>query len=295
MSARFAVLSSSSSGNASVLDVDGHGILVDFGIGPRNLGKLLESIQVTWNRVKAVVLTHLHSDHWNRATLKLLARTGTPLWCHVDHAADLGRQSDAFVKLHDAGLVRQYQANSPFDLGSCVCTPLPLWHDVTTFGFRFDCPAKSWAMAYAADLGTWAGDLAERLADVDLLAIEFNHDVEMELSSSRAERLIERVLGDSGHLSNEQAAKLLAEALRRSSPGRLRHVVPLHLSRECNHPELVRAVAEEVRDRHRARFTIHPAHHSTPTPWFHLAAAAQSRRSTQPDLFAHFDAVADAI
>ena len=41
---------------------------------------------------------------------------------------------------------------------------------------------------------------------------------------------ITRVLGDEGHLSNEQAAALVREVHRRSTPGRLRQVVQLHLS-----------------------------------------------------------------
>lgn len=292
MPARFSVLSSSSSGNVSYLDVDGHGVLVDFGVGPRKLVRLLDSVRATWDKVAAVVLTHLHSDHWSKATLKLLAKTGTPLWCHAEHVADLRGRDDAFDEMERAGLVHRYQANRAFDLGPCRCTPLSLRHDVVTFGFRFDGVREPWALGYAADLGTWAGDLADRLADVDLLAIEFNHDVEMELASRRSQYLVQRVLGDLGHLSNEQAARLLTAIIRRTSPGRLRHLVPLHLSRECNHPKLVRAVAEEVRDRHRATFTIHPAHHCVPTPWFHLS---HSRKFAQPDLFAHFDDVADAI
>src|SRR5207248_2118621 len=154
-----------------------------------------------------------------------------------------------------AGLVHHYYANRPFDLGPCSCTPLPLWHDVVTFGFRFDGVAEPWALGYAADLGSWAGDLALRLAEVDVLALEFNHDVRMQLESQRHESLIERVLGDDGHLSNAQASSLLAEILRRSSPGRLRHVVPLHLSRECNHPDLVHAAAAAIRENHQTEFS----------------------------------------
>jgi phosphoribosyl 1,2-cyclic phosphodiesterase len=270
MAVRFAVLSSSSSGNASYLDVDGHGVLVDFGVGPRKLTRLLDCNQVGWDSVRAVVLTHLHSDHWNENTLNLMAQTGTPLWCHVEHAAELERRSEVFHDLARAGLVRHYQANQTFDLGSCTCTPLPLWHDVVTFGFRFDGAAQPWALGYASDLGSWAGDLVDRLAEVDLLALEFNHDVDLQLTSERCRQLIDRVLGDEGHLSNRQACNLLGEILRRTAPGRLRHVVALHLSRDCNRPDLVQAAAAKVRDEHQADFVIHPADHSEPTPWFPL-------------------------
>ena len=99
---------------------------------------------------------------------------------------------------------------------------------------------------YATDLGTWQSSLAEALANVDILALEFNHDVAMEKSSGRDPQLIARVLGDAGHLSNEQAAALVREVLLRSQPNRMRHLVQLHMSRQCNRPTLARAVAERV-------------------------------------------------
>jgi phosphoribosyl 1,2-cyclic phosphodiesterase len=105
---------------------------------------------------------------------------------------------------------------------------------------------QPWAIAYVADLGCWNAELAAALMDVDLLALEFNHDVLMERASGRTARLIARVIGDDGHLSNEQAAALLADVVRRSAPGRLRHVVQLHLSRECNTPDLAARAAATV-------------------------------------------------
>ncbi len=123
------------------------------------------------------------------------------------------------------------------------CLPLELRHDGgPTFGFHFsgqaDLFGPAWAVGYAADLGSWDGDLAAALSDVDLLALEFNHDVAMQRSSGRRPQLIARVLGDDGHLSNEQAAALFRATLGRSTQRRLRTLVQLHLSRECNRPHL---------------------------------------------------------
>jgi hypothetical protein len=55
-------------------------------------------------------------------------------------------------------------------------------------------------------------------------------------------------LGDEGHLSNEQAAELLRETLARSIAGRLRRLVQLHLSQQCNRPALARGAAKSVAD-----------------------------------------------
>jgi phosphoribosyl 1,2-cyclic phosphodiesterase len=101
-------------------------------------------------------------------------------------------------------------------------------------------------LGYLADLGTWTTDLVAAVADVDLLALEFNHDVQLEKQSGRPQDLIDRVLGDSGHLSNKQAADFVVELRRQQGAGRLRELVQLHLSQVCNHPTLARRTADEA-------------------------------------------------
>jgi phosphoribosyl 1,2-cyclic phosphodiesterase len=165
---------------------------------------------------------------------------------------------------------------------SLRCRPLLLRHDSgPTFGFRFECTTElygpSAAIGYVADLGCWNEELLAHLLDVDLLALEFNHDVELEYQSARHPRLIARVLGDDGHLSNEQAAKLLHEVLRRSSPGRLRHLVQLHLSRECNRPALALTAAQAVVGDHDGTITIHTASQAEAGPTLHLTGTATKR------------------
>src|SRR5262249_30588207 len=145
--------------------------------------------------------------------------------------------------------VEPYEALADFSPAPGLrCRPLPVSHDGgATFGFRLEGGADLFghacAAGYVADLGCWDDALAGALAEVDLLALELNHDVGMECASGRTPRLIARVLGDEGHLSNEQAAGLLRAVLRRSTPGRLRHVVQLHLSRDCNPPSLAAGAA----------------------------------------------------
>jgi ribonuclease BN (tRNA processing enzyme) len=249
MAARFTVLASGSSGNACLLQADGFGLLIDCGIGPRRLAGRMAACGLGWRHVHAVVLTHTHSDHWYEPTLAHIARLGLPVHCHPSHAAYLTQASPAFAVTHAAGRVRLYDATEQFiAVPGLTCRPLAVLHDGgPTFGFRFEGAhglyGPTWSVAYAADLGCWDESLARALADVDLLALEFNHDVEMQRRSGRPYPLIHRILGDEGHLSNEQAAGLLRAAIAASGHACLRHVIPLHLSRDCNRPTLARAAA----------------------------------------------------
>jgi phosphoribosyl 1,2-cyclic phosphodiesterase len=247
-----AVLASGSAGNACLLKVDGFGLLIDAGLGPRKLVSLFRKVGAGWPDIDAMILTHTHGDHWNDRVLERLSRLGIPFYCHREHRPALSRSGNGFAQLRSANLLRYYREEEPLQFtGGLVCRAVPVKHDSgATFGFRFerrqslfDAP---WAMGYASDLGCWDDSVAEAFANVDVLALEFNHDEEMQKTSRRPWQLIERVLSDEGHLSNHQAAKLTAEILNRSAPNRLQSLVQLHLSRDCNRPHLARESAETV-------------------------------------------------
>lgn len=251
-SVELAVLASGSSGNACLLKVDGFGLLIDAGLGPRKLVSQLQKVGAGWPSIKAMILTHTHGDHWNDRTLARLSKQGIPFYCHREHQGRLSRTGSGFAQLRSANLVRYYREEEPLQFaGGLCCRAVPVQHDGgPTFGFRFerrqtlfDTP---WAMGYASDLGTWDHSVAEAFANVDVLAIEFNHDEQMQKNSRRSWQLIERVLGDEGHLSNTQAAELTAEVVNRSAPHRLHALVQLHLSRDCNRPHLAQHSAETV-------------------------------------------------
>jgi phosphoribosyl 1,2-cyclic phosphodiesterase len=274
------VLGSGSRGNASLLAWRGHGWLIDIGLGPRQLAKRLLARGRSWREVRGVLLTHTHSDHWNERTLAYLVRLQIPLYCHAEHAENLRSWSSAVARLELAGLVRQYD-ETPLELpGALHCRPLKLRHDSgATFGFRFDAPGDllepASSLAYLADLGSWDAALAEAIADVQMLALEFNHDVAMQWSSGRSPSLIERVLSDDGHLSNDQASALVDQMLGVAGTDRLQHLVQLHLSRDCNRPELAVAAARQVFERRACDCRVQTASQDEPAEPVALNAGVQ--------------------
>ncbi len=286
---RFTVLASGSSGNASLVQTAGFGVLIDVGLGPRQISSRLAHVGLSWSAVQDVLLTHTHSDHWKETTLLYLHRYKIPLWCHAGHHTVLRTYSDGFLALHGAGLVRSFEANEDFELSPHLrCRALPVRHDGgATFGFRLescgDLFGHGGAIGYVADLGCWDEELAAQLADVDLLAVEFNHDVALQQSSGRTQRLIQRILGEEGHLSNAQAAALVRAVIERSSAGRLRHLVQLHLSRECNRPALAREAARLLLEELDSSIGLHTAEQNAASATLHVNAAtfAVARRSTK--------------
>ena len=269
MAVQFVVLASGSRGNATLIRAGRAGLLLDLGIGPRVLPRRLESVGASWNHIGAALLTHTHVDHVGDHGLHSLAEHQVPFYCHEEHRETLG-DLPGFRVLEKAGLVRCYDDRKFLTPTGMEVEPLKLSHDVPTFGFRIEAMpargARPVAIGYMADTGCWSDPMAEHMAGVDLLGIEFNHDVALLKGSRRPSFLIERILGDWGHLSNEQGAGFVSAVLKRSPRGTLRHVVLLHLSQQCNRPELaLRAASGAVRGGGR-RIAVHAARQTAALP-----------------------------
>jgi phosphoribosyl 1,2-cyclic phosphodiesterase len=276
MAVQFAVLASGSRGNATLVRSGGAGLLVDLGIGPRTLAQRLESVGSHWDHVSAALLTHTHGDHVDNATLHSLARQRVALYCHEGHRRELARHS-GFGALDALGLVRHYDDRPFLTPSGLGVEPLELRHDGPTFGFRIEAKPgrgrRAIALGYMADTGSWSSGMADMLSEVDVLGIEFNHDVEMQRRSPRSAALIARNLGDWGHLSNHQGAEFVSAVLNRSSRGAPRHVVLLHLSQQCNCPDLaVRTARAAIRGTGR-RVKVHAALQSPAHPNLWVEAA----------------------
>jgi phosphoribosyl 1,2-cyclic phosphodiesterase len=286
-SVQFAVLASGSRGNATLVRGDVPGVLIDAGIGPRALGERLESVGATGSDVGAVVLTHTHRDHIDSATFSEAARRRWLLYCHEGHRAALA-DDPGFGRLEEAGLVVHYEEDRPFLTTTGLrLEPIALRHDGgPTFGFRIEVSAerrgRPVSIGYLADTGSWSERMADVLTDVDVLGVEFNHDVTMQKRSGRPWILIQRNLGDRGHLSNQQGAELVAAVLERSRSGSVQHLVLLHLSQQCNRPNLAIEAARSAVNAAGRRAVVHAAQQCPAHPNLWVRARRRAGRLVAP-------------
>ena len=293
MTARLTILASGSSGNVALIELDGQRWLIDLGLEPKELDARLAEVGASWSELRGVLMTHRHSDHWKPKSLGRCWSTRLAVHCHRDHLPPFRLGCPEFRDLERERLVRPFVGERPITLtDSWQCRPIRVRHDGgATFGFRFDRLAETpdsqrrlpWSeesrsqpaangpplsFVYMADVGCWDNGLVERLRNLDLLALEFNHDEPLLRQSSRPAWLIHRIAGDEGHLSNEQAAGLLRQIVKHSAAGRLKQVVQLHLSQECNSPELATASARAVLDELECTANVHCTEQARPSQSF---------------------------
>ena len=268
MSARLTILASGSAGNSALVECDGQRWLIDLGLEPKELDARLATVEAEWSQIRGVLLTHRHSDHWTPKSLSRCWSSRVPVFCHRDHAPAFRLGCPDFRDLERERLFRPYVGERPIAISAnWQCRPFRVRHDGgATFGFRFE--SSHSAFAYLADLGCWDRGLLERLLNVELLALEFNHDPELLRQSPRPPWLVRRILGDEGHLSNAQACELIGEVLKQSGADRLRQLVLLHISRECNSADLAAATARTALAQFGSEANVFAAEQQEPSPWF---------------------------
>lgn len=234
---RYASLASGSKGNCHALTDGERTLLIDAGISYLQIRTRLERLGWPLDAVKAVAFTHEHSDHI-AALPVLLKRTDWAILATEDTLQAICRIQGMAVPAHRWIPLR---AGHAMDWEGWRVLPFSTPHDaVDPVAYRVE--AQGQAAAVVTDLGHPTALVADHCLDLDLLALEANHDVQMLREGGYPPQLKARILSRVGHLSNESMAELLG---RVRSP-RLRAVVLAHLSEQNNEPDLARFAADEV-------------------------------------------------
>lgn len=229
----FQILSSSSAGNAALIETAQTRVLVDAGLSGRQLVGLLDQAGKPIETVQAVFLTHEHGDH--TAGLRGLGR-----YPHLQFFATHGTAQAAMAKSNRSLKWRIFEPGSSFTFADLRVDTCLVPHDALEpvgYVFRYGgedlfTPAQS--VAILTDLGHIPPRMAERIRDVQLLLIESNHCPDLlEEDLKRPWSVKQRIRGRHGHLSNDSVRDFL-----QSVPQPLwRRILLGHLSRDCNSPE----------------------------------------------------------
>ena len=212
---RLSVLSSGSSGNATYIETDGGGLLVDAGLTCRRIEGLLARVGRSLSDVGAVLLTHGHADHTS-GVRSLIDACGVEVFAAPGVGESLGATT--------------VKAGEAFVVGGIEATFFEVPHDSSTYGLRVSDGEHD--VALATDLGEVGPEVLRRMRGAEAVVLEANHDPDWLRRGPYSARLKRRISSKDGHLSNQQAAEVgLALA-----PHGLKDLVLAHLSKTNNSP-----------------------------------------------------------
>ena len=226
--AKFCPLFSSSSGNSVYIGSGEDAILVDVGLSCKRTEEALYNIGVSPESIKAVFITHEHSDHVSglrvfaskynitayatEGTLGALEKSGTI------------NGKFPFKQVSTAG----------DEIASLLVKPFYTSHDAKeSCGYTVE-TADGRKLAVCTDLGVVTTEVEAALTGCDLVLLESNHDIRMLENGPYPYPLIQRIKSDRGHLSNESCA----DFAKRLIEGGTTRLVLGHLSQQNNFPEL---------------------------------------------------------
>ncbi len=226
------VLASGSDGNCTVIESDGEAIMIDAGISCKRILSLMEKEGVDKEMVKAILITHEHSDH-------------------VSGAGATARKLDIPIVANEAtfnasnlGSVEHwvYKSNSCIDIGQFHVTPLPTSHNaIEPNCYLTEVDNKK--VLVATDTGKLSFQIEHALEEANVALIEANYDMDMLVNGPYPPPLKSLIGGSRGHMWNVDSAKAIKRTMTEKHS---RQIFLAHLSKTNNTPDLARQTVADI-------------------------------------------------
>jgi phosphoribosyl 1,2-cyclic phosphodiesterase len=236
MSLRFTVLASGSTGNSLLVESEDAKVLVDAGLSAKKIEQLMEERGVKGEDLDALFITHEHSDHIKGAGA-LARKYDLPVYANEKTWEALNKHLGELAEKNKIIM----ETGSVVDFGKLQIESYTVSHDAADpVGYCFY--EGEHKLSLATDLGYVSERVKEKIADSDALILESNHDIEMLRAGKYPWNIKRRILGDTGHLSNEAAGEALAEMIS----GSTERVYLAHLSRDHNLMDLAKLTVNTI-------------------------------------------------
>lgn len=219
-------LNSGSNGNSYYIGNHHEAILIDAGISCREIEKRMNRLGLSINRVKAVFVSHEHTDHI-KGVPALAKKFQLPIYI-TPGTLEQGR-----LKI-DQHLIRSFIPHNSVIVGELSITAFPKFHDACD-PYSFSVMFNNIKVGIFTDIGRPCEQLIRYFKECHAAFLESNYDETMLENGSYPYFLKSRIRGGNGHLSNTQAFELFC----RHRPSFMSHLVLAHLSKNNNCPELV--------------------------------------------------------
>lgn len=235
-------IASGSNGNCYYAGNSSDAVLIDAGISYRQFVKRMNEKGLDPDKVKAVFISHEHSDHI-RGVRVLAKKLHVPVYITA-------KTYMAAYKNMRPDYPRFFNPGDVIETGGFRVHTFLKNHDASEpCSFRVEYNGKN--VGVFTDIGEPCENVAAHLKHCDAVFLESNYDEDMLRNGSYPYYLKQRVASAQGHLSNIQALELLGS----HAGNNLRHVFLSHLSAENNTPELALETFESVSHRFEIKLT----------------------------------------
>ncbi|TAJ05771.1 MBL fold metallo-hydrolase [Marinilabiliaceae bacterium JC017] len=230
-------LASGSNGNCYYIGNKDEAILIDAGISRRQVLKRMKLVGLDINKVKAVFISHEHSDHMkgvrvlsNLHQVAAYFTRETKNKCRRDHLPDK---------------VNFFNPGEVVHIGGIAIHSFSKQHDaVDPCSFRVE--VNDLQIGVMTDIGAPCDNVRQHLAMCDAVFLESNYDERLLMEGPYPYYLKQRVASEKGHLSNDQAVELI----RSTANGKLKTIFLSHISGDNNRPDIALKAFEPVADKY---------------------------------------------
>lgn len=226
MSVYITSLNSGSNGNCYYIGNDEEAVLIDAGLSCRETERRMERLGLTLDKVKAVFISHEHTDHI-RGLAVLSKKYQLPVY--ITRATLSG--SRLSLPPH---LVYEYHESGNHTIGNFTVIPFRKFHDAAD-PHSFMVTYSGIKIGIFTDIGIVCDQLKHYFSQCHAAFLEANYDEVLLENGGYPYHLKNRIRGGKGHLSNKQALALFME----HRPAYMSHLLLSHLSRDNNDPVLV--------------------------------------------------------
>ena len=226
MSLYVASIASGSNGNCYYVGNEQEAVLIDAGISCREIEKRMKRLQLDLKKVKALFISHEHSDHISGVAVlskkhQLPVYVSSATWRHCRGFSGI-----------DSGI--HFDGHETVSVGSLTVRPFRKIHDAAD-PYSFTISHGGITVGVLTDIGRACVQVKKHLANCHAVFLETNYDEDMLFKGRYPWPLKKRISGGEGHLSNKQALELLQQHASKE----LSHVFLSHLSKNNNCPQLV--------------------------------------------------------
>ncbi|MDF0479582.1 MBL fold metallo-hydrolase [Vagococcus sp. PNs007] len=231
---KVSILASGSSGNSLYIESDKKKLLVDAGLSGKKITSLLSEIDRSPADLDGILVTHEHKDHIHG--VGVLSRK---------HGIDIYANEKTWSAMSTGIGTIKPEHKHIFELGK---TKTFGDMDVESFGVSHDAAEPQFysfqkdnkSFVVLTDTGYCSDRVKGTIQNANAYLMESNHDLNMLRMGNYPWSLKQRILGDMGHLSNEDGALVAGEVLG----DKTKRIYLGHLSRENNLKELAHMTME---------------------------------------------------